>query len=293
MAFLLPETCSTIKMSGKLYIVGTPIGNLDDMSIRALRILKEVDLIAAEDTRHSIKLLNHFEIHKKMVAYHQHNEQQSSEGLIDLMKQGQNIALISDAGMPLISDPGSVLVKNCVAQDIAMEVVPGPNAGLCGLVLSGLDTRQFLFLGFLGKENKAINEGLKRIKESEVTAVLYESPHRLTKTIDILINNDLGHRRMSISREITKRFEESRYGTIKEHHAYYTDHTPRGEYVLCIEGRTPEEGTPGQNLDLNAMGLEEHLAVYISDGMPEKEAMKQVAKDRGLSKRDVYNAIKR
>lgn len=280
-------------MSGKLYIVGTPIGNLDDMSIRGLRILKEVDLIAAEDTRHSIKLLNHFEIKKKMVAYHQHNEQQSSEGLIDLLKQGQNIALISDAGMPLISDPGSVLVKNCVEQGIAMEVIPGPNAGLCGLVLSGLDTRQFLFLGFLGKENKAIKEGLKRLKDSEVTTVIYESPHRLSKTIDILVNDDLGHRMMSISREITKRFEESRYGTIQEHQAYYKEHTPRGEYVLCIEGRTQGEGSPGQNMDLNAMSLEEHLAVYINDGMAEKDAMKQVAKDRGISKRDVYNAIKR
>lgn len=280
-------------MSGKLYIVGTPIGNLDDMSIRGLRILKEVDLIAAEDTRHSIKLLNHFEIQKKMVAYHQHNEQRSSEGLIDLLKQGQNIALISDAGMPLISDPGSVLVKNCVAQGIAMEVIPGPNAGLCGLVLSGLDTRQFLFLGFLGKENKAIKEGLERIKSSLVTTVLYESPHRLAKTIEILIDNGLSHRQMSISREITKRFEESRYGTIDEHQVYYKDHTPRGEYVLCIEGRTEEEGTPGQNLDLNAMSLEEHLAVYLTDGMAEKDALKQVARDRGISKRDVYNAIKR
>lgn len=280
-------------MSGKLYIVGTPIGNLDDMSIRGLRILKEVDLIAAEDTRHSIKLLNHFEIQKKMVAYHQHNEQRSSEGLIDLLKQGQNIALISDAGMPLISDPGSVLVKNCVAQGIAMEVVPGPNAGLCGLVLSGLDTRQFLFLGFLGKENKAIKEGLERIKISLVTAVLYESPHRLSKTIEILFNNGLDHRQMSISREITKRFEETLYGTIEDHHAYYKDHTPRGEYVLCIEGRTEEEGTPGQNLDLNALTIKEHLDIYIIDGMPEKDAMKQVAKDRGLSKRDVYNIVKR
>ncbi|MGV8905378.1 MAG: 16S rRNA (cytidine(1402)-2'-O)-methyltransferase [Acetobacterium sp.] len=279
-------------MSGKLYIVGTPIGNLEDMSIRALRILKEVDLIAAEDTRHSIKLLNHFEIQKKMVAYHQHNEQSSSEGLINLLQQGQNIALISDAGMPLISDPGSVLVKNCVTQGIAMEVVPGPNAGLCGLVLSGLDTRQFLFLGFLGKENKVIKEGLERIKTSEVTTVLYESPHRLSKTIEILVNNDLGHRQMSISREITKRYEETRYGTITEHHSYYQDHSPRGEYVLCIEGRTAEEGTPGQNMDLKAMTIKEHLDVYITDGMPEKDAMKQVAKDRGLSKRDVYNAVK-
>lgn len=280
-------------MSGRLSIVGTPIGNLEDMSIRGLRILKEVDLIAAEDTRHSIKLLNHFEIQKKMVTYHQHNEQQSTEGLIELLESGQNIALISDAGMPLISDPGSVLVKSCVAHGIEMEVVPGPNAGLCGLVLSGLCTREFLFLGFLGKENKAVKTGISRIKESEFTTVLYESPHRLKKTLDFLVENDLGHRQMSISREITKRYEETRYASIKEHSEYYKDHTPRGEYVLCIEGRTENEGTPGQDQDLNGLSLEEHLFIYMGNGLSEKEAMKQVAKDRGLSKRDIYNAVKR
>lgn len=280
-------------MSGKLYIVGTPIGNLDDMSIRGLRILQTVDLIAAEDTRHSIKLLNHFEISKKMVAYHQHNEQQSSEGLIELLKQGQNIALISDAGMPLISDPGSVLVKNCVENNIDLEVVPGPNAGLCGLVLSGLDTRSFLFLGFLGKENKAVKEGLKRIEASEFTIVLYESPHRLQKTLEIFEQHGLGHRQMSISREITKRYEETRYGTIAEHLHYYQEHTPRGEYVLCIEGRTPDEDNTAAGLELEKLSLEEHLAHYLSAGLPEKEAMKAVAKDRNISRRDVYNAVKR
>ncbi|WP_337959678.1 16S rRNA (cytidine(1402)-2'-O)-methyltransferase [Acetobacterium tundrae] len=273
--------------------MGTPIGNLDDMSIRALRVLKEVDLIAAEDTRHSIKLLNHFEIPKKMVAYHQHNEQKSSEGLIALLKQGQNIALISDAGMPLISDPGSVLVKNCVENGIAMEVVPGPNAGLCGLVLSGLDTRAFLFLGFLGKENKAIKEGLKRIEEAEVTTVLYESPHRLTKTLEALEKFGLGHRQMSISREITKRYEETIYGSISEHNQYYQEHTPRGEYVLCIEGKTDDEARTITNLEIEGLSIADHLAHYINEGIPEKEAMKQVAKDRGISKRDVYNVVKR
>lgn len=273
--------------------MGTPIGNLDDMSIRGLKVLKEVDLIAAEDTRHSIKLLNHFEIPKKMVAYHQHNEQQSSEGLVALLKQGQNIALISDAGMPLISDPGSVLVKNCVENDISMEVVPGPNAGLCGLVLSGLDTRAFLFLGFLGKENKAIKEGLKRIEESEVTIVLYESPHRLSKTLELIERHGLGHRQMSISREITKRYEETRYGSIEGHLLYYKEHSPRGEYVLCIEGKTSEEGKSVTSLELEGLSMEEHLEHYLNEGLPEKEAMKQVAKDRGISRRAVYNTVKR
>jgi 16S rRNA (cytidine1402-2'-O)-methyltransferase len=280
-------------MLGKLYIIGTPIGNLDDMSIRGLKTLQEVDLIAAEDTRHSIKLLNHFEIQKKMIAYHQHNEQQSSMGLIELLKQGQTIGLISDAGMPLISDPGSVLVKNCVAEGIKMEVIPGPNAGLCGLVLSGLDTRHFLFLGFLEKNNKAIMEGLDRIKSSEYTTVVYESPHRLIKTIKKMVDHGLGDRQMSISREITKRYEESRYGTILEHQTYYQDSTPRGEYVLCIEGRTEDEGVSEEKQDLSLLPLEEHLQVYLTQGLSEKESMKHVAKDRGLSKRDVYNVLKR
>ena len=280
-------------MSGKLYIVGTPIGNLDDMSIRGLKVLQSVDLIAAEDTRHSIKLLNHFEISKKMVAYHQHNEQQSCEGLIELLKQGQNIALISDAGMPLISDPGSVLVKSCVANAIALEVVPGPNAGLCGLVLSGLDTRSFLFLGFLGKDNKAVKAGINRIEESVDTVVLYESPHRLPKTLEILVKQGLGHRQMSISRELTKRYEETRYGTIAEHRDYYQENPPRGEYVLCIEGRTADEGKVASSLELEGLSLEDHLAHYLKSGLPEKEAMKAVAKDRNISRRDVYNAVKR
>ncbi|AFA50268.1 16S rRNA (cytidine(1402)-2'-O)-methyltransferase [Acetobacterium woodii] len=280
-------------MSGKLYIVGTPIGNLDDMTIRGLKVLQTVDLIAAEDTRHSIKLLNHFEISKKMVAYHQHNEQQSSEGLIELLKQGQNIALISDAGMPLISDPGSVLVKHCVENDIQLEVVPGPNAGLCGLVLSGLDTRSFLFLGFIGKENKAIKAALKQIEEATVTIVLYESPHRLPKTLELLEQQGLGHRQMSISREITKRYEESRYGTITEHNLYYQEHPPRGEYVLCIEGKTADEGQSIASLELDKLSIAEHLEHYLNQGLPEKEAMKAVAKDRNISRRDVYNTVKR
>jgi 16S rRNA (cytidine1402-2'-O)-methyltransferase len=280
-------------MTGTLYIVGTPIGNLDDLSIRALKVLQDVDLIAAEDTRHSIKLLNHFEISKKMIAYHQHNEQQSSEGLIERLKQGEHIALISDAGMPLISDPGSILVKSCVANEIKMEVIPGPNAGLCGLVLSGLDTRSFLFLGFLGKENKAIKEGISQIVASAVTVILYESPHRLSKMLELLEKSGLGHRQMSVSRELTKRYEETRYGRISEHAKYFRENTPRGEFVLCIEGRTAEEGNPEMDLDLENLTLAEHLTHYLEQGLTEKEAMKQVAKDRNLSKRDVYNAIKR
>jgi 16S rRNA (cytidine1402-2'-O)-methyltransferase len=279
-------------MSGKLSIVGTPIGNLGDMSARAIETLKCVDLIAAEDTRHSIKLLNHFEISKKMIAYHQHNEHESAKKLIAILEEGQNIALISDAGMPLISDPGSILVKSCVAAEIEIEVVPGPNAGLSALVLSGLDTRRFLFLGFLEKENKAYREGLERIKKSPDTVVLYESPHRLIKTLEALDKEGLSHRMTSVSREITKRYEETRYGSIFDHLLYFKENTPRGEFVLCIEGKTKDEATENFELNWLEFSIEAHLEHYLKQGMAEKEAMKQVAKDRGISKRDVYQQIK-
>ncbi|WKY44495.1 16S rRNA (cytidine(1402)-2'-O)-methyltransferase [Eubacteriaceae bacterium ES2] len=279
-------------MSGKLSIVGTPIGNLGDMSIRAIEILKGVDLIAAEDTRHSIKLLNHFEISQKMIAYHQHNEYESAEKLIAILKAGQNIALISDAGMPLISDPGSILVKACVAAGIEIEVVPGPNAGLCALVMSGLDTRRFLFLGFLEKENKAYREGFERIKQSPDTVVLYESPHRLLKTLEALKKEGLSHRMTSVSREITKRYEETRYGSIEEHCHYFKENNPRGEFVLCIEGKTKDEAADSPAFDWMALSVEGHLDYYLNQGIAEKEAMKRVAKDRGISRRDVYQSIK-
>ncbi|MDI3537351.1 MAG: rRNA (cytidine1402-2-O)-methyltransferase [Eubacteriaceae bacterium] len=279
-------------MSGKLSIVGTPIGNLGDMSVRAIEALKNADLIAAEDTRHSIKLLNHFEISKKMIAYHQHNEHESAEKLITMLSEGQNIALISDAGMPLISDPGSILVKSCVAAEIEMEVVPGPNAGLCALVLSGLDSRRFLFLGFLEKENKVYREGLERIKKSPDTVVLYESPHRLLKTLEALDKEGLSHRMTSISREITKRYEETRYGSILDHMLYFKENSPRGEFVLCIEGKTKDEAAENPEFIWLELSLEAHLEHYLNQGMAEKEAMKQVAKDRGISKRDVYQQIK-
>ncbi|WKY47730.1 16S rRNA (cytidine(1402)-2'-O)-methyltransferase [Eubacteriaceae bacterium ES3] len=279
-------------MSGKLSIVGTPIGNLGDMSIRAIEALKNADLIAAEDTRHSIKLLNHFEISKKMIAYHQHNEYESAEKLIAILTEGQNIALISDAGMPLISDPGSILVKTCVVEGIEIEVVPGPNAGLCALVLSGLDTRRFLFLGFLDKENKAYREGIERIKKSPDTVILYESPHRLTKTLEALVKEGLAHRMMSISREITKRYEETRYASIEKQALYFRENSPRGEFVLCIEGKTSDEAEDVLEENWMELSLEEHMNHYLKQGVTEKEAMKQVAKDRGISRRDVYQKIK-
>lgn len=273
-------------MSGKLYIVGTPIGNLEDMTFRAVRILGEVDKIAAEDTRQTIKLLNHFEIKTPLAAYHKFNEQAASEKLVAELKTGVNLALVSDAGMPLISDPGYILVKTCREEGIPMEVIPGPNAALCALVLSGLDTRRFRFLGFLGKSAKEIKAGLREISESQETMVLYESPHRLLKTLAKLAEA-LPERLMSISREITKRYEETRTGTAAELLAWFTEHPPKGEFVLVIAG--------GEEIseDFSKLSLADHLARYTAEGLDEKAAMKAVAGDRGIAKRDVYNALKR
>lgn len=276
-------------MSGKLYIVGTPIGNLEDITLRALRILEEVDMIAAEDTRHTVKLLNHFEIKKHLLAYHQHNEQSGSEKLLEFLTEGKNIALVSDAGMPIISDPGSVIVSRCNEAGIPVEVVPGPNAGLCALVLSGIDARAFTFMGFLGKQNKEIREGLEKIAVSENTVILYETPHRLVKTLEAMVQV-IPDRKMSISREITKKYEETRMGTVQEHLDWYSENPPKGEFVLVIEGG---DGLPAGCQDLAALSLEDHVAHYKDQGMGEKEAMKQVARDRGVSKRDIYNLIKR
>ena len=276
-------------MPGKLYIVGTPIGNLEDITLRALRILEEVDMIAAEDTRHTVKLLNHFEIKKHLLAYHQHNEQSGSEKLLEFLTEGKNIALVSDAGMPIISDPGSVIVSRCNEAGIPVEVEPGPNAGLCALVLSGIDARAFTFMGFLGKQNKEIREGLEKIAVSENTVILYETPHRLVKTLEAMVQV-IPDRKMSISREITKKYEETRMGTVQEHLDWYSENPPKGEFVLVIEGG---DGLPAGCQDLAALSLEDHVAHYKDQGMGEKEAMKQVARDRGVSKRDIYNLIKR
>ena len=251
--------------------------------------MKEVDVIAAEDTRHTVKLLNHFELKKHLLAYHQHNEQSGSEKLLELLAEGKDIALVSDAGMPVISDPGSVIVSRCNEAGIPVEVVPGPNAGLCALVLSGIDARAFTFMGFLGKQNKEIRGGIEKIAASENTVILYETPHRLVKTLEAMVQV-IPDRKMSISREITKKYEETRMGTVQEHLDWYSENPPKGEFVLVIEGG---DGLPSDSQDLTALSLDEHMAHYEDQGMGEKEAMKQVARDRGVSKRDIYNLIKR
>lgn len=275
-------------MAGTLYIVGTPIGNLEDITLRALRVLGEADMIAAEDTRHTLKLLNHFDIKKHLIAYHQHNEQSGSEKLLELLLDGKNIALVSDAGMPIISDPGSVIVSRCNEAGVPVEVVPGANAGLCALVLSGIDARAFTFLGFLGKQNKEVREGIEKIAVSQNTVVLYETPHRLLKTLEAMAAV-IPDRHMSISREITKRYEETRFSTIEGHRDWYRENPPKGEFVLVIEGG---DGTTAAAEDLTALTIEEHMAHYEAQGMTEKDAMKQVAKDRNVSKREIYNKIK-
>ncbi|MGI6108455.1 MAG: 16S rRNA (cytidine(1402)-2'-O)-methyltransferase [Eubacteriaceae bacterium] len=274
-------------MSGKLTLVGTPIGNLGDMSFRAVKTLEEADRIACEDTRQTIKLLNHFEIKNRLEAYHKYNEQKESERLIGLLQDGENIALVSDAGLPVISDPGNIIVRKCRQAGIEVEVIPGPNAGLTGLMLSGLDAGSFLFLGFLGKSTKDFKAGIKRIAESKETVILYESPHRLMKLLQALAET-VPEREISISREITKKFEETLTGTPQEMLDRFTEKAPKGEFVVIVSGGTEDAGS-----SLCELTEADHVAHYQAQGMSEKDAMKAAARDRNVSKRDIYNALKR
>ena len=274
-------------MSGKLILVGTPIGNLGDMSWRAVETLKNADRIACEDTRQTIKLLNHFEIKNRLEAYHKYNEQKESEKLIGLMKEGETIALVSDAGLPVISDPGNIIVRECREAGVPVEVIPGPNAGLTALMLSGLDAGSFLFIGFLGKASKDFKAGIRRIAESRETVILYESPHRLLKLLQAL-EAAVPEREISISREITKKFEETISGTASELLAHFEEKSPKGEFVVIVSGDTSEPAN-----ELNELTEAEHVAHYERSGMSEKDAMKAAAKDRGVSKREIYNALKR
>lgn len=279
-------------MAGTLYIVGTPIGNLSDMTFRAVETLKKVDVIAAEDTRGTIKLLNHFEIHTGMVAYHKYNEREASEKLIAMLDAGKNIALVTDAGMPVISDPGEILVAACHDAGIPVRVVPGPTAALSAVALSGLDCHHFTFLGFLGKKQKAITEGLGAIKQSKIPVVLYESPHRLTKILDQMAAL-FPERSMRISREITKKYEETLCGTVAELAEHFHTTPPKGEFVLIVDGdkHADADANDGKQ-ELLAGSLEAHVAHYEACGMTEKQAMKAAASDRGIPKREVYAALK-
>ena len=275
---------------GTLYLCATPIGNLEDITLRVLRILQEVDLIAAEDTRNSIKLLNHFEIKTPMTSYHEYNKIEKAYQLVDKMREGKNIALITDAGTPGISDPGEDLVRICYEEGIEVTSLPGPAACITALTMSGLPTRRFAFEAFLPREKKERALVLEQLKKETRTIILYEAPHHLVKTLEELLEA-LGNRKIAVCRELTKRYEEKTLASISEMLDYYKENEPRGEYVLVLEGKSFETIAEEEKKSWEAMTIEEHMAIYEGQGIDRKEAMKLVAKDRGISKRDVYQAL--
>ena len=277
-------------MSGKLYLCATPIGNLEDITFRVLRTLKEVDLIAAEDTRNSIKLLNHFEIKTPMTSYHEYNKIDKGMVLVEKMRQGANIALITDAGTPGISDPGEELVRMCRDAGVPVTAVPGACACVTALVISGRPTRRFCFEGFLPPDKKERTEILEDCREESRTMIFYEAPHHLKKTLQELAAV-LGDRKITLCRELTKRFETVMPTTIFAATDYFETNDPRGEYVLVIEGKSYEEKKQEAQKNWLEMPVEEHVALYESQGFDRKEAMKKAAKDRGVSKRDIYQSL--
>ncbi|MGG7144673.1 16S rRNA (cytidine(1402)-2'-O)-methyltransferase [Clostridium nigeriense] len=273
--------------NGKLYLVPTPIGNLKDITLRALEVLEMVDEIAAEDTRTSLKLLNHFNIKKSLFSYHKHNEKGKSLDIINKLKSGLNIALITDAGTPGISDPGSVIVERCIEENIEFEVLPGATAITTALVYSGLDTTRFLFRGFLPRENKERNPVIEEVKNVRDTLIFYEAPHRLLNTLEYLKNN-LGNRRIAICRELTKLHEEIYRGKISEAIDFFVDNRPRGEFVLVIEGKSHEDIKAEKEALWSDLTIREHLLKMTEEGIDKKEAIKLVAKERGIAKKEVY-----
>ncbi|MCI8327385.1 MAG: 16S rRNA (cytidine(1402)-2'-O)-methyltransferase [Lachnospiraceae bacterium] len=277
-------------MVGKLYLCATPIGNLEDITFRVLRILKEVDLIAAEDTRNSIRLLNHFDIKTPMTSYHEYNKIEKAYQLVKELQKGKNIALITDAGTPGISDPGEELVRIACEAGIEVTSLPGAAACITALTLSGLSTRRFAFEAFLPKDKKERKRILEELKDETRTIILYEAPHHLVKTLEELRNN-LGNRVITLCRELTKRYEEILRTTIDEVLEYYKEHEIRGEYVLIVEGKTIEEIEEERKKEWEMLSIKEHMEFYEEKGISHKEAMKLVAKDRGVSKRDIYQAL--
>ena len=277
--------------TGTLYLCATPIGNLEDITYRVLRTLKEVDLIAAEDTRNSIRLLNHFEIKTPMTSYHEYNKIEKAYQLVAKMREGKNIALITDAGTPGISDPGEDIVRICCEEGIPVTSLPGAAACITALTMSGLPTRRFAFEAFLPKDKKEHQAVLEELKTETRTIIIYEAPHHLVRTLQELSDTLGGDRRLTICRELTKRHEEKLQMTLTDSLSYYEVNEPRGEYVLIIAGRSREEMKKEEQAGWEALSLEEHMAHYESQGIDRKEAMKRVAKDRGVSKRDIYQAL--
>ncbi|MCR4781694.1 MAG: 16S rRNA (cytidine(1402)-2'-O)-methyltransferase [Lachnospiraceae bacterium] len=276
--------------SGKLSLVATPIGNLEDMSMRAIRTLKEADLIAAEDTRNSIKLLNHFDIKTEMTSYHEFNKIEKGQELVRAMQNGKNVALITDAGTPGISDPGEELVRMCISAGVSVTTIPGAAAFVNAAIISGLPCRRLAFEAFLPKDKKERERVLLEMKDETRTIIMYEAPHHLRKTLKELLEK-IGDRNIALVRELTKLHEEVLRFNISEAISYYEENDPRGEYAIVIEGRSKEEMAKEARAKWEEMSLEEHMEVYLSQGIDKKEAMKKVAKDRGVSKRDVYNAL--
>ena len=280
----------TENRQGTLYLCATPIGNLKDISERVVDTLKEVDIIAAEDTRNSIKLLNHFGIRTPMTSYHEYNRYDKAQELINKLREGRDIALITDAGTPGISDPGEVFVRMCNEAGIRVTSLPGACALITALTLSGLKTKRFCFEAFLPYDKKERREILAELVSETRTIIIYEAPHHLRKTLKDL-RDSLGDRKMAVCRELTKQFEEVLHFTVDEALEYYNVNEPRGEYVLCIEGRNREEVRQEEQESWQELSIEEHMKLYESKGMDRKECMKKVAKDRGLSKREIYYAL--
>jgi len=270
-----------IKMGGNIYLVATPIGNLEDITLRALRILKEVDLIAAEDTRNTLKLLNHFEIHKPLISYHRHNEEIKVDNLIEKLKQGQNIAIVSDAGTPGISDPGEVIVKEAIKNNINVIPIPGACAAINAIIASGLDTKEFTFIGFLPLNKKLRKQKLEEIKKENKTLIIYEAPHKLKNTLEDL-KNIVENRKIVLARELTKIHEEFIRGNIDELIA--KSEQLKGEMIILIEGAEKQE----EQLELNNLSLEEHYKYYENMGLDKKEIIKRISKDRGVNKNEIY-----
>lgn len=279
-----------IVMAGKLYLCATPIGNLEDITFRVLNTLKEVDLIAAEDTRHSIKLLNHFDIKTPMTSYHEFNKFEKAEYLVEKLRNGLNIALITDAGTPGISDPGEELVRQAYQAEIEVTSLPGAAACVTALTISGLSTRRFAFEAFLPTDKKERQRILEELKTETRTIILYEAPHHLKKTLEEL-SKALGNRKISICRELTKRYETIFRTTLEEAMEYYKVNEPRGEYVLVVEQKDYKELLEEEKIKWFEMTLEEHMRLYENQGISAKEAMKAVALDRGMTKREVYQQL--
>lgn len=276
---------------GELYLCATPIGNLEDMTFRCIRVLKEADVIAAEDTRNSIKLLNHFEIKTPMTSYHEFNKVEKARVLVEKMLKGETVTLITDAGTPGISDPGEELVRQCIEAGIKVTPVPGAAACINALIMSGMPTRRFCFEAFLPSDKKEKADVLEQLKTEQRTIIIYEAPHRLLRTLTELESALGGMRKIAVCKELTKRHETVYRDTISGALGYYTANEPKGEYVLVIEGRSPKELLEEKRAAWDDMSIEEHFNMYVSQGMDKKDAMKLVAKDRGVSKRDIYNAL--